>query len=236
MGASRLNRELRTGASGRQRARAALRTNIAMAIGAGTAAVMLGLTPAAAEPLPLPTTDFALKAKLRSGAGLDLAHSGGRMRAEMTKPGIPAAMVGFIDLPERRITLLVPAMPNMAVETDIPLEYSVGALAADGARTGQSGVVAGEPCDLWQVPPQTGTGIGPTTLCITADGITLRTEAEIKGKTHSVYEVTQLSRSPQPPELFRLPPGLQVMKVPKGKGGLPPALLGLGLGNLPKPQ
>ena len=202
----------------------------AIALAACGAALFIGIEAVEAEPLPLPRTDFALKAKLRSGASLDLAHSRGLMRAEMTKPGVPAAMVGFIDLAERRITLLVPAIPNMAVETDIPLEYSVGALAADGTRTGQNGMVAGEACDLWQVASQAGAGIGPTTLCITADGITLRTEAEIKGKTYTVYEVTQLSRDPQTPDRFRLPPGLQVMKVPKGKGGLPPALLGLGLG------
>lgn len=189
---------------------------------------------ATAEPLPMPKADFALKAGLRSGATLDLAHSNGRMRAEMTKPGLPGTMTGFIDLADRRITLLVPAVPNMAVEMDIPLEYSVGALAADGEKTGEAGTVAGESCELWRVPPKPGTGIGPITLCITADGITLRTQAQVKDKTHVVYEVTQLARAPQPPDRFRLPDGVQVMKVPKGgMGGIPPALLGLGLGGKP---
>ena len=59
---------------------------------------------------------------------------------------------------------------------------------------------------------------------MTPDGIPLRTEIETKGKKQLVYEATSVTRGPQNPALFALPPGTQVMKVPPGAAGLMPAL------------
>lgn len=192
---------------------------------------LLGAGAACADPVPLPTTDFALSADLRRGGTLDLAHSQGKMRVEMTKPNVPGSIVGIIDLRARRMVVRTPNLPNMAVEMELPPEYALGALSGTGLRVGES-QVAGEACDLWKVDAPVGaaggaaigTSVGPTTACITPDGIALRTEVEMQGKKHLVFEALTLSRAPQDPKLFQLPPGVQVIKVPKGKLG---AALGL---------
>lgn len=194
------------------------------------AVLALGAGPAPADPLPLPGIDFALKADLKRGGGtLDIAHSQGRMRVEVMKPGLPASLVGLIDLKARRMVMRSPTVPSMAVELELPPEYAVGALAGSGLRVGED-KVAGEPCDVWKIDPQLNAAAGPSTACITPDGIALRTEIEIKGVKQQVFEATSLTRAPQDPALFQLPPGVQVVKVPKGKIGAALGLPALGGG------
>jgi hypothetical protein len=183
--------------------------------------------PALADPLPMPSVDFALTASLKRGGTLKLAHSQSRMRVEMTNPNLPTPILGLIDLNARRMVMMLPNVPNMAMEIDIPKEYSVGALAGSGTKVGQS-QAAGESCDVWEVDPQANLTSATTFACITADGIALRTEVEIEGKKSTVYEVTELTRAPQDPSQFALPPGAQVVKVPKGKLGSALGIPGLG--------
>lgn len=194
----------------------------ALAIGTFAAA-----SSAHADPLPLPSADFSLKADLKRGGTIDIAHSQGQMRVEIQKPNIPGSMVGIIDLKARTMVVRTPNLPNMAVEIELPAEYVLGALAGSGLRVGED-KVAGEACDLWKIDPQIKSALGPTTACITPDGIALRTEVEVKGAKQTVFEVTALARAPQDPKLFQLPPGVQVMKVPKGKIGSALGLPGLG--------
>ncbi|WP_454914870.1 hypothetical protein [Xanthobacter sediminis] len=178
----------------------------------------IGLAGALADPLPMPTADFGLKANLPRGAVMDMAYSQGKMRVEVAKPQVPGSMVGIIDLTARRMVMLSPQMPKVAVEIELPPEYVVGAMAGTGSKVGRA-EVAGEPCDLWQVDPPTDRRSGATSACITADGIALRTEAEIQGTKVVLYEVASLKRGPQDPKLFELPPGAKVMKMPQGKFG-----------------
>lgn len=177
---------------------------------------------ALADPLPMPSVDFALKADLRQGGVLDLAHSQGKMRVEMTRPSVPGSMIGIIDLKARRMVVRTPNLPNMAVEIELPEQYAVGAVSGNGLRVGES-QVSGEPCDVWKTDApstaQINAAMGPTIACITPDGIALRTEVEIRGKKQVLFEATSLVRGPQDPKLFQLPAGVQVMKVPKGKLG-----------------
>lgn len=205
------------------------------------AGTLLGAGAACADPVPLPTVDFALSADLRRGGSMDLAHSQGRMRVEMTKPNVPGSIVGIIDLRARRMVVRTPNLPNMAVEMELPPEYALGALSGSGLRVGES-QVAGEACDLWKldapVSSAGGVSLGPTTACITPDGIALRTEVEVQGKKQTVFEALKLTRAPQDPKLFQLPSGVQVIKVPKGKIGSALGLPGLGaplLDLAPKP-
>lgn len=212
--------------------RRAARRPAAILPGLGATLLAFGLAsgpaPAMAEPLPLPQPDFQLKASLRGGGTLDLTHSQGKIRVEMSRAGVSSTIVGIFDLKGRRMLMMVPAMPNMAVEMDIPPEYAVGALVGEGQRTGGSATVAGESCDLWKVESRHASAIGPTTACITADGIALRTEVDNKGKPEVIYEVTSLTRAPQPPSRFLIPPGTQVIRPKGGLGGLP-GLLGGGV-------
>ncbi|WP_051357035.1 hypothetical protein [Azorhizobium doebereinerae] len=187
---------------------------------------------AQADPLPTPTGDFALKAKTRDGGTLDLAHSGGRMRLEMLPKAAPAMVVGLLDLRAGKMVVMVPAMPKMAVQMDLPPDFTFASMNGSGTKTG-SAEVAGEPCDLWKVDATASqAGTGPTVSCITADGIALRTEMDIKGKTEVLYEVTSLTRGPQDPRQFVLPTGVQTVKIPKNAAaalpGLAPFTAGLG--------
>lgn len=175
-----------------------------------------GQSPAHADPLPMPTLDFALKAKLRDGGTLDLAHSNGKMRMEMQPKASPAMVVGLIDLKAGKIVVMVPSMPKMAVQTDLPPEYHFAALTGSGTPMGRS-TVAGEPCEIWKVETSVASAsAGPTTACITPDGISLRTEVEIQGKQQLIYEATSVTRGPQDPHLFVMPTGVQTIKIPKG--------------------
>lgn len=192
----------------------------------------IGLGGALADPLPLPTADFGLKANLPRGAVMDLAYSQGKMRIEVAKPEMAGSMVGIIDLNARRMVMLSPQMPKVAVEIELPPEYVVGAMSGTGSKVGR-GEVAGEPCDLWQVDPPTDRKVSATSACITPDGIALKTEAEVQGTTRVLYEVARLTRGAQDPKLFQLPPGVKVMKVPQGKFG---SILGLPGAGPAKPQ
>ncbi len=216
----------RTGGCGRHRAVAGISVP-ALAVAAGV--LGLGLSPANADPVPLPTTDFSLKADLKRGGTIDIAHSQGRMRVEIQKPNIPGSMVGIIDLKARSMVVRTPNLPTMAVEIELPPEYVLGALTGTGLRVGED-KVAGEACDLWKIDPQMKSALGPTTACITPDGIALRTAVEIKGTKQTVFEATTLTRGPQDQALFHLPPGIQVVKVPKGKIGSALGIPGLGGG------
>lgn len=218
------------GGCGRRRAVAGISVP-AFAVAAGVLILCLpSVSPARADPVPLPATDFALKADLKRGGTIDIAHSHGRMRVEIQKSNIPGSMVGIIDLNARSMLVRTPNLPNMAVEIELPPEYVLGALTGTGLRVGED-TVAGEACDLWKIDPQMKSALGPTTACITPDGIALRTAVEIKGTKQTVFEATSLTRAPQDQKQFQLPPGTQVMKVPKGKIG---AALGIpGLGGAP---
>ncbi|MGR7994712.1 hypothetical protein [Xanthobacter sp. ZOL 2024] len=201
----------------------------AMALGLGLGAALADPVPQSLPqplpmPLPMPTADFSLKAKLLHGGLVDLSHSGGRMRVEVTRPNVPGTMIGIIDLKASRMVMMTPNLPKMALEVDLPPEYVVGAMTGTGTKVGQA-QVAGMSCDLWQVNgPAQRKVRAPTVACITADGIALRTETEIKGEKRALYEVQSVDLAPQDPTRFQLPPGLQVIKVPKGKLG---ALLNL---------
>ena len=207
----------------------------ALAGAALSAAALCGA--ALADPLPMPSVDFALTADLKRGGTLSLAHSQSRMRVEMTNPNVPTPILGLIDLNARKMVMLLPNVPNMAMEIDIPKEYSMGALSGNGTKVGES-AVAGEACDVWKVESQANLASAATFACITSDGIALRTEVEVEGKKATVYEVTQLSRAPQNPKQFELPAGVQVVKVPKGKLGSALGLPGLGGGTpaIPLPR
>ena len=143
----------------------------ALAGAALSAAALCGA--ALADPLPMPSVDFALTADLKRGGTLSLAHSQSRMRVEMTNPNVPTPILGLIDLNARKMVL--PNVPNMAMEIDIPKEYSMGALSGNGTKVGES-AVAGEACDVWKVESQANLASAATFACITSDGIALRTD------------------------------------------------------------
>ncbi|MFG1403154.1 hypothetical protein [Xanthobacter sediminis] len=193
------------------------------ASGRVAAVLALGLGPALADPLPAPAGDFSLKARLPHGALAEMAYSQRRMRTEVSKPDVAGTMVALIELDTRRMVMLSPQMPKVALEMPMLPEYVVGIVTGTGTRTGRS-EVAGAPCDQWRIDPPAELKGKAVSLeaCITPDGISLRAEVEIQGSRKMLYEATELVRGPQDPKLFALPPGVKVVKMPKDKLGLIP--------------
>ncbi|MGE4372591.1 MAG: hypothetical protein AB7E29_06755 [Xanthobacter sp.] len=176
-------------------------------------------------PLPLPTTDFAVKARSMNGSDMDLAYHEGMMRVDVRPQNRDIHITGIIELQAGKMVMLMPNLPNMALEMALPPQYAVTALQGTGKKLGQS-EIAGETCDLWLLDKTA--QAGRTIACITADGIALRTQIENKGNVRTVYEVTRLTRAPQDPEQFELSEDVKVVQMSKDTLGGLSALPGIG--------
>lgn len=106
-------------------------------------------TRAFAEPVPLPTIDFEVKATMMGSGTMTLHHSGDKARVE-TDVG-PMPLTGIMDLKTRKMYMLmsIPGVGNAAMEVGIG-DASYGQVYGDGKRVG-SDTVAGEPCELWEM-------------------------------------------------------------------------------------
>jgi len=187
-----------------------------------TLAGFTGMTvPAFAEPIPLPTVDFEVKATMMGKSEMTMHHSGDRARVEAEIGPLP--ITGIMDLKARKMYMLmsIPGMGKTAMEVGIG-DASYGQVYGDGKRIG-SDTVAGEPCDLWEMDgakPQHDNAhfSGPVVVCLSSDNIPLRTQATVEGKRRTVTEVIEVKRVKQDPSLFVLPKDAKVMKMPKGMG------------------
>jgi hypothetical protein len=187
-----------------------------LAIRAGSG--LCGVTHAAAEPVPLPTVDFEVKATMMSSGTMTMHHSGDKARVE-TDVG-PLPLTGIMDLKTRKMYMLmsIPGIGNTAMEVSIG-DASYGQVYGDGKRVGND-TVAGEPCELWEMaaakPGHESKHFGgPVIVCLSKDHIPLRTEATVNGKRKVVSEVTEIKRVKQDPSLFVLPKGVKTVKMPK---------------------
>jgi len=175
---------------------------------------------ASAEPLPLPRIDYQSTARTFNDGTAVVRHRQGKMRLELEMPAIPTPVVGIIDLKARKMVLLVaiPGLANTALEIDFGDEAMFGQVIGEGRRVGEDRV-NGEPCTLWEV-----TGKSEkerAVVCIAADNIPLRTQANIDGKVQTIFEVTEVKREPQKPADFELPAGVRAIKLPGGLKGIP---------------
>jgi hypothetical protein len=190
------------------------------------AATLLGLwslpgLAQAPQPVPMPGVAYEAQANMLGGRGTaSFRHQDGRVRMDMNMTGLPAAITGVLDISQRKMVMMLP-MPGTrsAVEIDMTEELGFGASHGSGIRGGQDTVI-GETCDLWTIAAPKAEG--PVTACITSDGITLRTQATVRGKVETVMEVTALKRGPQDEAQFQLPADLRIMKMPGGLKGLIP--------------
>ncbi len=112
-------------------------------------------------------------------------------------------------------------MDKVALEMELPEDFSFTDLPADGARLGTD-TVAGEACELWRTSEKIGSD--PVEACITPDGIVMRAKATVNGKEQVVFEVIELARGPQDPALFEVPKGVKITKVPRSMQGMIPGL------------
>jgi hypothetical protein len=182
------------------------------------ALAVCGATASQADPLPLPSVDYASKATMTGGITMASRHSNGKLRVEMQVPGMPQGMTAYIDLRAKKgVTVMsMPGMGNMAIEVDLGEGEEYGLAVGRGTRTGSANV-AGETCDLWEVESnRRDVKKAEAIACITSDSIPLRMEATINGKREVVFEVTELSRARQDPKLLTPPADLKPMRMPKG--------------------
>lgn len=223
----RLTRPTLSRASARRAVRPGAPTRrMVLACGALMAGVGAAPDLARAEALPRPQVDYQLSARGPEDARMHVAHSGQRLRLQVTQPGVAGEMTGIIDLARNRMMMLValPGMGNRAFDVEVPPEVAVTDLGGEGKRVGTDRV-AGEPCDLWHTREErTGKTVE---ACITPDGITLRATADVSGRERVVFEATELSRTPQDPHLFELPPGVKVTRLPAGLQTMVPGLPGI---------
>ncbi len=173
---------------------------------------------AAAEPVPLPKIDFSARAKLFNDGTLLLRHSNGKMRIEMQMPQFKDPAVGFIDLPGKRMVLLlpIPGAQGTAMEVGFGDDATFGQITGEGTRHGTA-TVAGETCTIWKVTAAD----QDAEACLTDDNIALRTQVTIDGKRKTVFEVTELKREPQKTSELEPPSDLNIIKLPKGLKGIP---------------
>jgi hypothetical protein len=201
-----------------------LRSDLSPALMLGVAAMVAALAPAGADPLPRPSVDYAAKARTpASGTQLKVAHGNGRVRVEVGIAGSSGAMTGLIDPKKKRMVMLtaLPGMDKVALEMELPEDFSFTDLPPDGARFGND-TVAGEACELWRTSGKVGSD--PVEACITPDGILMRAKATVNGKEQVVFEVIELARGPQDPALFEVPKGVKITKVPRSMQGMIPGL------------
>lgn len=188
---------------------------------------LAGTTAAYAEPVPLPTADFQVKAKMMSKGEMTLHHHAGKTRVEMQMPNLPE-IVGIMDLKTRKMLMIgaIPGMSDMAIEVELGNGANYGQAIGNGHRVGTA-TVAGENCELWQMDEAKDKKHGgPVTICLSSDHIPLRTEVTMDGKQNVVMEVTEIKRVPQDPSLFAVPADVHVMKLPKGIGSAIPGMGG----------
>lgn len=185
------------------------------------AAVAAFTCAAQAEPVPLPTVDYAVRAKILNDGKAFLQHSNGKMRIEMEFPTVAEPVVGLVDMRTKKMVMLVPipGLTTTAIEIDFGDNASFGQVLGDGRRVGND-TVAGESCTLWEVTTKE-EKIDKAVVCLGRDNIPLKTQATIEGKVRTVFEATEISRAPQDPKQFELPKGVRVMKLPKGLKGIP---------------
>ena len=84
-------------------------------------AAVLGAGSAMAEPVPLPTMDFQVKARTMGKGEMTLHHqAAGKTRVEMQLPSMPE-IVGIIDLKTRKMLMIgaIPGMSSMAIEVGL---------------------------------------------------------------------------------------------------------------------
>lgn len=157
---------------------------------------------------------------------MTIAHSGERMRVELTQADMPGDMTGIVDLARNRMLMLValPGMGNRAFDVELPADFAAFDPGGEGTRGGME-KVAGETCHVWRTrEDRSGT---PVEACITEDGIALRAKAEISGKPRVLFEATAVVRQPLDAALFELPAGVKVTRLPTGMQSMMPGLPGL---------
>lgn len=188
--------------------------------GLAVAAALASHGIASAEPVPLPKIDYEAKAKLLNDGSLLVRHSNGKMRIEMQMPQFKDPAIGFIDLNQKRMVLMlpIPGIQDSAIEAEFGDDATFGQVIGQGQRTGEQQTIAGETCTIWKIEAG---AEGSASACLTSDNIALRTQVNIDGKSQTVFEVVEVRRQPQNAASLDVPSNVSIIKLPKGLKGIP---------------
>ena len=169
--------------------------------------------PAAADSWPTPEAAYQATRVMDAGSmqmSGRLYHDRGKERWEVAMQGMAQVMILRPDL--EKMFMLMPEM-NMAME--MPFVFGANMPAPEGYAGNAPEVVgreviAGEETTKYKFAGDDGTGPYTVFYWLTDDGITLRTEGSSPQGSFAM-RLDGLDRGDQPPELFELPAGVQVM-------------------------
>jgi hypothetical protein len=179
----------------------------------------LSIGPMFANPLPKPKVDYFATGVFPGRGIFAVYHHGGKLRMDIGLDNVRVPVSALLDLSSRNVLLQLPLpQPNIAVEMDFGADADYGQISGDGKRIStRAEKVAGQRCNIWRFENVRAVG----EVCITPDGITLRTELIEDGIRRLVMEITKVRRAPQELAQFRLRPATQIIKALPGSGGTP---------------
>lgn len=159
--------------------------------------------------LPQPSVDFEARAILGNSGKATFRHHGGKVRVDARPTGVPVMITAIVDVTAGKALVAIPGQRS-AFEVDLNQDTNYGLLAGTGRKTGTSHVIAGEPCETWEVRAE---GVDfPAFACITADGVMLRSEATIRDKAVVLMEVVTINRIEQEERLFSMPADYTIVR------------------------
>lgn len=141
---------------------------------------------------------------------MSFAGGGDLARMDMGPQGY-----GIIDRKAKRMTMVMPEQRMFMVLT-VPEGMPVSTDVADHSftRVGNR-TVAGVSCTDWRVQAKANAS-HQAIVCITNDGVTLRTQAQPESANSFVMEATEVRYGALDAGLFRVPEGFTRMEMPAG--------------------
>jgi hypothetical protein len=190
-------------------------TRLALVL-AALAAPALAQSPAAIWPTRDVVVTFDPPAQT-GGPDMRVAFSAGGQLARMD---VGPQGFGIIDYKGRQMTMVMPEQRMFMVMTlpdDLPAgtDMSNHDFVRLGTRT-----VAGTGCTDWRVTPRTGQPGQEAVVCLTDDGVMLR--SEVSGAQSFVTEAKEVRYGALDPSLFRVPDGFQKLEMAGGMPGQRP--------------
>jgi hypothetical protein len=171
----------------------------------GAVAVLSGsLAQAQKQPPPFPLRDAVVEYQ-QQAAGLtidvvQIYYSASTKRDRVVSGRQGPGSFAIQDFGAKKMLFVLPGQPPSYSEMPLPD-------ATTYVTTGERATIIGQQCEVWQVQATAAPALR-TTVCLTPEGIMLRSTTEAPGGAGSiVMEATSISYGPQDPTLFVLPPG-----------------------------
>ncbi|MBX6374970.1 MAG: hypothetical protein IRZ13_12135 [Acetobacteraceae bacterium] len=178
---------------------------------------LLAIGPACAQPASedrpanlQPTRDVSVTYRVTGlGQGemrITYSAAAEAIRTDFSGFGPPGPVIA--DIRNRRMIMLLEDQRTARIHLLSEPEIRTFRQPEPGTRFARLGTerIAGHACTLWRITPAM-PGAPPVTMCLTEDGVMLRTEEEGERA-----EAVQVTYAPQDPALFGIPQGWQVVR------------------------